>query len=74
MKKYGRERSGKLTLWLTGDWDSQGVDVENAEGEGYESGFREHNGGELREEEQIRTAPGPGFEGGGKNWGELHSG
>ena len=55
---------GKLTFWLrsglAGDWNRQGVDVENAEDEGGESGFGEHDR-KRREGKQIATAPGLKF-------------
>ena len=65
MKRYGVERSGKLTLWLrsgfTGDRNAQGVDVESAEDEGGENCFGKHDDRECREVEQITMAPGPKF-------------
>ena len=75
--RYGRERSDKLTSWpgsgLTGDWNSQGVEVESTEGEGDESGFGEHHDKRSRREGRITTAPGL-KQVGERNWGELHSG
>ena len=59
---YGGERSGKLTLSrFTGDRNGQGVNVENTEEEGSESGFGELDNRECREEERITTAPGLEF-------------
>ena len=53
-KRYGGERSGKLTIWLrsglTGDRDVQGVDGESTDGEEDENDFGEHDDGERREE------------------------
>ena len=66
MMRYGKEGSGKLTLWLrsglTGDRNSQGVDVESAEDEGSKGGFAEHDDKECRKKKQITTAPGLKFE------------
>ena len=65
--RYGRERSGKLTLWLrsglTGDWNGQGVDVQSAKDEGGKNGFGEHDVGVCRGEERVTMAPGLRFEG-----------
>ena len=56
---------GKLTLQLRGGLAShrngQCIHVENAEDEGDESGFGEHDNRECCEEEEITTAPGLKF-------------
>jgi len=58
--RYGEERCGKLTFWLTGDRNGQGVDIESAKDEGNGGGFGEHDDRECREKKQITTAPGLG--------------
>ena len=64
MVRYGRVRSGKLTLWFgsrgTCDRNGQGVDGENPDDEEGESSFGEHD--DLRSrEERMTMAPGLKF-------------
>jgi len=64
--RCGRERPGKLTLWLgswgAGDRNAQCVDGESADGEEGENGFGKHDDMECRKGEQITRAPGLKFE------------
>ena len=61
MTRYGEGPSVKLTLWLTGDRNAQGVDGEGADGEDGENDFEEHDDRDCREKEQMIAAPGLRF-------------
>ena len=61
MTRYGKGLSVKLTLWLTGDWNGQGVDGEGTNGDEGENYFEEHDDRDCREKEQITAAPGLRF-------------
>ena len=49
--RYGKRLSVKLTLWLTGDRNGQGVDGGGTNGEEGENDFEEHDDRDCREKE-----------------------
>ena len=56
MTRCGEGPSVKLTLWLTGDRNAQGVDREGTDDEEGGNDFEEHDDMDCRGKEQI-TAP-----------------